>query len=203
MIAHSKGMLIVGLHALTDSKARKTGNPYGTIYKQVRAVGFVGADYELAVNNEAIRQEQSATFKAESLPWGKWLIPHKIIQHDGKLYLRAQTTPGNRRKQAARVVCYRDASGKFLARDDVKPYLPPVRESEKQQRQTGIEKTVWVRTYAFSSIQKIRIAGITYKLAKDDDGAKLGDAYKSKAKEFHPTSPQWENQVESKLTERD
>lgn len=190
-------MTIVGLLALTDSRARKTGNPYGTIYKQVRAVGFVGADYELAVNREAIRQEQSATFQGESLPWGQWLIPHKVIQHNGKLYLRTQTTPGNRQRQAAKVICYRDTNGKFLARDDVKPFLPVVRESAKQQNETGIDKTVWVRTYAFDSIQKIRIAGTTYKLVPDTQ-PKLGDAYKDNAKEFHPTSPQWENQVESK-----
>lgn len=166
-ITASKGVLIIGLLALVDCRAKKTDNPYGVIYKQIRAVGFVGADYQSAVNNEAIRQEQSATFEAESLPWGSWLIPNKIITHNGNFYLRTQTTPGNRRVQPARVICYRDASGKYLARDDIKPFLPVARESAKQQAQTGMDKTVWVRTYAFDSIQRIRIAGRTYALKGD------------------------------------
>lgn len=167
ILAARKGVSIVGLFALVDSRAKKTGNPYGTIYKQIRAVGFVGADYEIAVNNEAMRQAASATFEAASLPWGSWLIPHKVIEHEGTLYLRTQTTPGNRRVQPAKVISYRDTSGKYLARDDVKPFLPPLREAAKQQAQTGIDKTIWVRTYRFDSIQRIRIAGNTYNLKEN------------------------------------
>lgn len=164
MIAKSQGSLIVGIQALTDAKARKTGNKFGPIFKQVRAVGFVGADYEKAVNREAGRQGEKPRFEAEKLPWGKWLIPNKLIENNGKLYLRTQSSPGVRRKQPAKVLSYRDAMGKFLSREEIKPFLPPVYESAKQQSETGIDATVWVRTYAFDSIQKIRIAGQTFQV---------------------------------------
>lgn len=158
-----KGLAIVGLHCLTDARCRKTGNPYGQVTKRVQTVGFVGADYELAVNREALRQPGATPeFQATSLPWGKWLIPHKVIEHNGKLYLRTQTTPGNRRKQPAKVLAYYASNGHKLTRDDVRPYLPVVRESDKQQSETGIRDTVWVRTYAFESIKRIRLDGRTY-----------------------------------------
>lgn len=163
-LATINGLAIIGLHALTDTKARKTGNPFGQVFKQVSTVGFVGANYEDAVNREAIRQDGYAEFQAEKLPWGQWLIRNKVIEHNGKLYLRTQTTPGNRRKQPAKVTAYRTANGQFVSREDIKPFLPVARESNKQQKETGIDQTVWVRTYAFDSIQRIRIAGQTYSL---------------------------------------
>ena len=44
IIRNSKGAMIVGIEALTDSRAKKTGNTFGKIFKQIRAVAFVGAD---------------------------------------------------------------------------------------------------------------------------------------------------------------
>ena len=165
-LQNKAGTAIVGLLALTDAKANKTNNPFGDIFKQVRAVGFVGVNYEASVNREAGRQGGQADFQADSLPWGQWLVPNKVIEHKGEFYLRTQTTPGTRRNCPAKVLCYRDAAGHFLNKEKVKPFLPVARESNKQQEETGIEKTVWVRTYKFSSIQKIRIGGETYQLSK-------------------------------------
>lgn len=164
MLEAKKGTAIVGIQALTDAKAKKTGNPFGVIYKQIRAVGFVGANYEQSVNREALRQGGKAEFDAESLPWGKWLVPNKVIEHKGEFYLRTQTTPGIRRNCPAKVICFRNEKGNFLNKNEVKPFLPVARESNKQQEETGIDKTVWVRTYKFSSIQKIRVNGETFEL---------------------------------------
>jgi hypothetical protein len=180
MLQGIKGMAIVGIEALTDARANKfarvsdedkakgikrgTPNPFGTIHKLVRTTGFVGVDYEASVNREASRQGGTASFDADPLPWGEWLIPSKVITHKGNLYLRTQTTPGTRRKVACKVLSYRGENGQFLSREQVKPYLPEAKESNKQQEETGITETVWVRTYAFNSIQKIRINSQTYKL---------------------------------------
>ncbi len=188
----SKGVLIVGILALCDSNARKTGNPYGKIFKQIRAVGFVGVNYGKAVEREQVRQEKEIDFVPDALPWGEWIVNHKLIGHNGEFYLRTQTTPGQRRTQAAKVICYRDANGKFLSRDDVKPFLPVAKESAKQQDK-GLAETVWVRTYKFSSIQRIRINGETYLLAPD---APIVTIHK---REIRATSANAENQVETKL----
>lgn len=162
------GVVIVGLLALTDARARKTNNPFGTIFKQIKTSGFVGADYERAVNRESSRQENSVpNFQAESLPWGEWLIPNKVITHKGEFYLRTQSTPGQRRVVAARIIAYRDETGRFIPKDEAKKFIPEAKESEKQQKSTGITQTVWVRTYKFNSIQKIRINGETFILKGD------------------------------------
>lgn len=160
-----KGMAILGIESLTDARARKTGNPFGKILKKTRAVVHCGADYESAVNREALRQGGSPEFTAESLPYGQWLIPGKVIEHKGEFQLRTQSTPGKRRKQAPKVA-FQTESGLPLSYDEVKPFLPPKTESNKQQEETGIVETVHVRNFKFDSIKKIRIAGTTYTLRK-------------------------------------
>lgn len=174
-LSNLNGAAPVGIVALTDAKALKTNNPFPnrTVMKQVRAVGFVGANYEAAVKREGERQgaEAAGFFVAASLPWGKWEIPHKVISHKGALYLRTQTTPGQRNRQPAKVLAYRDTAGKFLSRDEVKPFLPAPSYSVKQGN-VGIgedaSEQVMVRTYAFSSLRKIRLEGITYNVVPDE-----------------------------------
>ncbi len=160
------GNMFIGIQAITDAKARKTNNPHGIIFKHVRAVGAVGANYQSSVNREATRQGGLPEFQADSLPWGKWLIPGKVIEHGKRLYLRTQCTPGQRRKQPARVLDYRNEWGQFIERADAQAFITTRKESAKQQGATGINKTIWVSNYAFDSIRKIRIGGTTYKLEK-------------------------------------
>ena len=167
IIQSTQGAAIVGLEAITDAKPLKTGNPFDGINKHVRAVGFVGANYGEAVKREGERQGADASgFVADSRPWGQWLIPNKVAEHKGELYLRTQSTPNQRRKQPARLLAYRDNSGKFLSRDEVKPFLPKKTESAKQAA-AGLAGKVDVREYKFSSIRKVRVNGETFALVKD------------------------------------
>lgn len=164
LVKSQNGAKPVGFTALTDAKARKTGNPFGQVFKQVRAVGFVGASYERAVKREATRQDADGeSFQADSLPWGEWLVPHKVISHKGNLYLRTQTTPGQRKRQPARLLAYRGEDGRFLSPDAVKPFLPVANDSAKQSS-IGLDGKVMVRTYAFASLQRVRIGGRTYQV---------------------------------------
>lgn len=175
LITNTSGTCIVGLTALTDAKARKTGNPFPEqkIFKQVRAVGFCGVDYEASVKREADRQGADAImFHGSSLPWGQWLIPNKVITHKGELYLRTQSTPGTRRKQPARLICYRDIHGKFISPVDAQPFIPEKVESSKQANRAGLEgkfNQIWVNTYKFSSLLRVRINGKTYNVVPDRD----------------------------------
>ena len=169
LIENTKGAAIVGLTALTDAKARKTGSPFTNgVNKHVRAVGFVGADYGAAVQREGARQDASlaAGFQAKPLPWGAWLVPNKVITHKGELYLRTQSTPGQRKRQPARLLAYRDNDGKFLSPAGVKPFLAEKVESSTQAA-VGLEGKIDVRTYKFSSIRTVRINGRTFQLVKD------------------------------------
>ena len=166
LIANTSGAAIVGILALTDAKAKKTGNPFPEklVFKMVRAVAFVGANYQNAVEREQTRQGVTGIFEAESLPWGQWAIDNKIIEHKGEFYLRTQSTPGQRRNQAARLLGYFDFGGDELTREQVAPFLPATYESAKQQDEAELTQTVWVRNYKFSSLLRVRINGKTYKV---------------------------------------
>jgi hypothetical protein len=183
-LQNSKGAVIVGIEALTDAKPLKTAvirewqggddfatkkiaNTFDGINKQVRAVGFVGANYGESVKREGARQgaESAAEFVAESRPWGEWVVPSKVATHKGEFYLRTQSTPGQRERQPARLLAYRDNAGQFLSPDEVKPFLPKKAESAKQTS-AGLAKKVNIREYKFSSLLKVRIGGETFKVVK-------------------------------------
>jgi hypothetical protein len=160
------GSMPVGILAVTDTRSRKTGNPWRTVFKTVRAVGWVGAKYGDGVRREGNRQGADASeFKAAPLPWGEWEVPGKVIAHKGNLYLRTQATPGMRRKSPARVLGYHAASGETLTREQVAPFLP-VESGSAKQAAAGLSsdprEQIWVGTYAFASLRKVRIAGRTY-----------------------------------------
>ncbi len=166
LIASQSGAFSVGLLTETDTKARKTGNPFGKITKRARLSGFVGADYQKAVNREGERQGVAADFKAESRPWGTWLIPNKVAENKGKFYLRTQSTPGQRKINTARVLAYLSETGETLTREQVNPFLPVPKEPAKQEL-AGLNETIFVREFAFDSILKIRVAGETFQLVKE------------------------------------
>jgi hypothetical protein len=166
-LANHKGVAMIGLSTLTDAKARKTGNPFGQVFKQCRGVGLVGADYQASVNREGERQGVEADYKAESLPWGQWRIPNKVIEHKGQFYLRTQSSPGQRRKSPVRIVAYRNSTGQFLPSEQVKPFLPEAKESSKQESSGLSSGTVWVRTWGFNSIKKVRVNGQTFELVPE------------------------------------
>lgn len=163
-IAALRGAAPVGILAVTDTKARKTGNPFGVIRKTVRAVGWVGARYVAGIKRQQVREGLEGAFVGGPLPWGEWLVPGKIIQNKGMMYLRTQSTPGTRKKAPARVLRYDCETGQ-LTREQVAPFLPPKNESRKQV-EAGLEaeEQIQVNNYSFDSIKKIRIGGETFEL---------------------------------------
>ncbi len=168
VVSHN-GAAIIGLETLTDAKAAKTGNPFPEkmVFKHVRCVGFVGANYGKAVQREGERQgsELASEFVARPLPWGHW-----HAGAEGKI-IRTQSTPGQRARQAAKVLSYRDVNGQFLSKDAVLPFLP-VRAVSARQAAVGVgsddaKEQIMVNTYKFSSIRKVRMNGHTFELVKD------------------------------------
>ena len=161
IIQATSGAKPIGIEATT--KANKKRTPLGDILKQIRAVTFVGASYESAVERQQSREGIKPDFDADKLPWGNWLVANKVIEHNGSLYLRTQTAPGQRLKQPAKVLGYFDANGNPLNKETVAPYLP-IDEGSSKQEDAGLDKPsqVMVRNYKFDSLDKVRIAGKTY-----------------------------------------
>lgn len=160
-ITEINGNVFCVIESLTDSKARKTGNPFGLILKQARALVSIGANYENAVNAQGGREQNdnAGAFEAAPLPWGEWLVPNRLITHKGEIYVRTQSTPGMRKARPARVQ-YRDAEGRYLSREQVQPFLPEKKESARQAA-FGNAGEIEVRTLKISSIRRIRIGGET------------------------------------------
>jgi hypothetical protein len=83
-----------------ELKMNKTNNPFykkegrcwvpQQLVEKVSTVTYLygGGSYEERVN-EALKADGSTNvFEAKSLPWGKWWIDNKIIEHNGQFYLR-------------------------------------------------------------------------------------------------------------------
>jgi len=168
MLENHKGMAIVGIDALTDARAKKTGNPFAKVEKLSRFVGFIGMDYERSVNRELETQGKEASFESKPLPWGEWMkcedgkISRKIITHKGKLYFAATSNRKIRSKRKANVQFYAD--GLPVEKEAVAAFLP-VKKTSTRQSEAGLEEgavQVERRSFAFSSVKRIRFNGKNY-----------------------------------------
>lgn len=161
------GCRIAALETLTDARLLKTGNTLGDVFKKSRVVAMVGAKYEDSVNRQHMREHaEQGFFRADTLPRlnDRWLVPNKVIINDetGTLYLRTQTTPGQRKVRPAKVA-YVNADGRLLSRETVAPFLPKKHGNAKQEAY-GVQGEIMVRDYKFSSIMRLRLNGETVAL---------------------------------------
>ena len=64
----------------SDVKApKKLG--LGKVVKVVKLNAQFNYDYENAVNNRLEKQDKARSFSADSLPFGNWLYPNKVIEY--------------------------------------------------------------------------------------------------------------------------
>mgnify|MGYP000909619312 CR=1 FL=1 len=172
-----KGTFAVSLETVTDARALKTGNPYKgkKIFKKSKFATILGANYERAVQREGGRQgeEAAADFVASALPKDRdWQVPGLVlysVKNPGVLYLRTQSTPGQRNLATARVD-YIDVDGNEISREKAEKFLP-VRSASIAQLAAGVGETalvngegaesgqIQVNDFKFSSIRSITIDG--------------------------------------------
>lgn len=71
----------------SDVKApKKLG--LGKVVKVAKLNAQFNYDYETAVNNRLEKEGKPRSFNAQSLPWGSWLYPNKVIENKGLFYVR-------------------------------------------------------------------------------------------------------------------
>ena len=87
-IINLKGCKIASITTRTSVAVPKKYMVGGEVTKVTTKEVQINYDYEDAVNNRLKKEGKAPTFSAKSLPWGEWLIPNKIITHNGKCYLR-------------------------------------------------------------------------------------------------------------------
>jgi hypothetical protein len=192
LISTRKGAVAIGIEAVTDARARKTGNPHGAIFKVSRSSALCGVNYEAAINRRLDGQGDAPAFKAESL-WngkGEYVVPGKIARHKetGRLYLAIQASDKQFQAFPAKV-SYQDGEGKPLAYDEVKPFLPESSFSVKQAAAGLSENQQNVRLYALDSLTAIHLDGETLEVVTDEKDL-LDELYAAREERLDSGMPQ-------------
>lgn len=155
-----KGTTFATLETVTDPDMRKTGNPYvGRVKKHTRINCTFGANYENAVNRQGEREglEVEEKFEAEKLPYGNWLVPHKLIEHKGAVQVRVMCNPHMKPDVAYTL------DGQPMDVSVIKPFMPEKKASARQE-EFGIEREVVPRNYKLESIKAITVNGTRYEI---------------------------------------
>jgi hypothetical protein len=143
-------------------KGGQSNRYYGHVSSITSMSGVqINANYENAVNNRLPKGDgDGERFVAESLPWGEWLIPNKVIIHKGKYYLRLYVT-----KSVKKTTSY------YI--DGVKSNEnigAEIRESKPSARQAevGIDEKDMVKPFTIcaDNVSEITLNGVTYNIVK-------------------------------------
>lgn len=160
-LGNIKGGTLVTLTTLT-SVQMDDFRIHGKVLKWCRQTMQVGVSYENAINTRLGRIGFDKSFKSDSLPYGRWVIPNRVIKHNGQYYGRFYPVNNDNKK-----VCYFIDGRIATARESeiisnyeiyVKPY------STKQARYGLTENQVNLRNYRFDSILELNAEGKSYKV---------------------------------------
>ncbi len=162
MLRSVKGARALTISALTDTRARKTGNPYSEVLKLTKINGFVGVDYGASVERQQAKDGQPVGFEAKQHPWGDKVegTPLRAHRKTGKLYLTLQP-----KKVIDRQTFFgrNPASGVLvqIPKATIAAFLPEKRSAAPSQ---GVEHEVLTRDYALDNITAISLNGETYRV---------------------------------------
>jgi hypothetical protein len=155
-----RGATFVTVTVTTDSRCKKTGNPYGKVLKTVTVNCQVNFHYDRAVITQLEKEgkDESEFEKGES-----WHEPYKV---DGKLtplaLKKGETVPGYLRVRHLLTVgepIYTQAvGGSEVAVALVRPFLP-ARSTYSNQ---GADDPIRFLTYSLESVRFIRLSGEEY-----------------------------------------
>lgn len=166
-LASTKGCQFISLWTITEPEMYLKNNPFrGRVQKVSANQMQFNYDYERAVNNRLEKAGCEANFSAESLPWGEWLIPNKVISHKDTLYLRTYNVKGAK----PRSFYFLDghiASAEEYA--EFSQYFKPCKPTSNRQTEAGlVENQVKPKNYKFGSILRISMGRNIITLVDDN-----------------------------------
>lgn len=166
-LGNLKGCQFISIWTLTEPEMYKKENPYwGRVQKVSAAQMQFNFSYENAVNNRLIKGGCEGNFEAESLPWGEWQIPNKVITHKGTLYLRTYNVKGVK----PRTFYFLDghlASQEQYA--EFSKHFKPCKSTSGRQTEAGlVENQVKVKNFKFGSILRLSINGDIITIVDDN-----------------------------------
>jgi hypothetical protein len=156
-----KGMpMFASIIQLTDTGAKKTGNPYSQINKLSKVSIILNTDYVKAVTNQLAREHKEAT---EYMP-GKDTNPltfgenNRFIGVNNKGGFVLQYRPNDKIKPQSIYF----ADGKRVDKAQIAQYLPTIRKATNQ----GTEKEVRWRKVNLSNVLRLTVNGTTYNVIR-------------------------------------
>ena len=154
----------IGLVALTDARARKTGNPFVQIFKLSRVWPFIGSDYGKAVNAQLTREGSEAGFVPVSPRYTR-LSPALVQFDNGNFAVPVQFNSQLRQASHPRYFGRHALLGPLVPVDyaAIAAFLPSVSEAARQV-DAGIENPVIWRTYGVDSILRAATGGEVYRV---------------------------------------
>ena len=125
----------------------------------------VNANYENAVNNRLPKGDGNGErFVAESLPWGEWLVPNKVITHKGKYYLRLYVTKSVKKETS---YYFDGVKADYFSNLNI---AAEIRENKPSARQAevgiAVEDMVKPFTICADNVSEMTLNGVTYNIVK-------------------------------------
>lgn len=160
LVAEVKGCQFGTIQYISEGGIPKKVLGGAVVTKLVTAQMQIGYSYENAVNNRLEKQGNEGNFVAESLPWGSWLIPNKIITHKDTLYLRYYDYKGASKDSVWFV------NGRIATTHEMElivTYLRSKDTASKRQAEYGLtENQVKPKVVKMHNIVLLSVGGHTY-----------------------------------------
>ena len=162
ILSNQKGAAPVTLSAMTDTKARKTGNPYKAIYKFAVVNGMIGVNYENAVNRQQVREGAvEGTFEAKARQWGEQV--NKSLVVNGDKYYISIINPKSCKTKPRYYGQRTDDSLVRISSEIAKQFIPEHKKATNQ----GTDKEIVFRNYSLGNIRTVAIGGKKYRIARE------------------------------------
>lgn len=159
LLAAKRGAVILSIVSRTEPKFRKTGCPYSLIEKIEYKRVVVGADYGKAVKKQVSETtgSQDVAFTVSPRKWGTYIVPRKVVAHNGNLYLVTQA-----RNAQPPIKTVWLADGVEVNKETIKDYL--VTSSSAKQESVGLygRRQVMERDFTMGNVLRVKIDGCEY-----------------------------------------
>ena len=151
----------IGFSALTDTRARKTGNPFAAILKLSKVTPFTGTNYSDAVNRQKSREGDLADFVAQAPQYEG--IGGVLVQYKTTKTIAIAVQFNSALKQAGKpVFIARTQDGKLrvISKEYASRWVPVPAKPLNQ----SLENPILWRTYGVQNIISLRHNGVHYRV---------------------------------------
>lgn len=159
----TSGATFATITATTDARAKKTGNPFGKIFKEATVNGCLNFHYDAGVERRLAKEGKTADEFKKGESWHEPVLQDgnltPLCQHKtdkSKVYVRFMLV------QKVGETIYREENGREIPADQVKPFLPKPSGYANQ----GLDNPLVILTYDLDNVDQLTIGGETYKLVE-------------------------------------